>query len=173
MNTKMNKLALAIGALVMSGGAMAANTFDVSASIAADCVVSTTQAMAFTGLDMLTSSAGQSEEDTTATAKFDAICTNGTDAPTFSFASTKGVTAFEMTNPDDVAIAYTLHQGSTGAGSNITHGAATVFNNFSADGTAQELSVTGKVIPSAKNTKPVGTYGDIVTITAAFTAPAP
>ncbi|MDB5758162.1 MAG: Spore coat domain protein [Burkholderia sp.] len=172
-NTKMNKLALAIGSLVMAGGVMAANTFNATASISGQCVVSTTQAMAFNGLTMLdATTGGLSTAKNNATANFDATCTNGGNAPTLKFVSSSGGgSAFGMLNQTALAtevIEYTLFEGTLDTGTSIAHNVDAAFTGFVADGTVKSLSVTGKVLPADKNGKPIASYSDTVTITATF-----
>ncbi len=175
MNTKMSKLALAIGALVMVGGAIAANdnaTFTASASIASECVVGNTANMGFGALTMLdTGSGGLSTAKNNATATFDATCTNGTLLPTLQFASTNGGgSAFKMLGGTGAAlITYTLYEGATDAGTSIAHNTAAAYTGLAADGTVKSLSVTGKVMAADKNGKPIGAYTDTVTITVGFT----
>jgi spore coat protein U-like protein len=172
-NTKMSKLALAIGTVVMAGGVMAANTLDATASITGQCVVSTTQGMAFGGLTMLDATTGRlSTAKNNATATFDATCTNGGSAPTLKFTSTNGGgSAFGMLNQTTLAtdvIAYTLFEGASDSGTSIAHAIDAAFTGFDADGTVKSLSVTGKVLPTDKNGKPIAMYSDTVTITATF-----
>jgi spore coat protein U-like protein len=172
-NMKMRKLALALSAMALAGGAMAVNTFDATASITGQCVVSTTQGMAFGGLTMLDATTGRlSTAKNNATATFDATCTNGGSAPTLKFTSTNGGgSAFGMLNQTTLAtdvIAYTLFEGGSDSGTAIAHAVDAAFTDFVADGTVKSLSVTGKVLPADKNGKPIASYSDTVTITATF-----
>lgn len=174
MNRKMTKLMMAVGAMALAGSAMAVNdsaTFGVSASIASECVVGNTTSMAFGALTMLNAtSGGLSTAKNNATATFDATCTNGTLLPTLQFASTNGGSAFKMmggTGAD--LITYTLYEGTTDVGTAIAHNVAAAYTGLAADGTMKSLSVTGKVINTDKNGKPIGAYSDTVTITVGFT----
>lgn len=169
-NMKMRKFALAISALATAGSAMAVNTFDATASITGQCVVSTTQGMVFGALTMLDATTGQlSTAKDNATATFDATCTNGGSAPTLKFTSANGGgSAFGMKSPATDVIAYTLFEGNTDGGTSIAHGVDAAFTGFVADGTVKSLSVTGKVVPADKNGKPIANYSDTVTITATF-----
>ena len=176
MNFKMTKLGLAIAAIATAGAAFAANddaTFEVSASIASQCVVGNTTNMGFGALTMLdTTTGGRSTAKNNATATFDATCTNGTVAPTLKFASANGGgSAFKMmggTGTD--LITYTLYEGSADSGTLIAHNSLAAFTGFDADGAVKSLSVTGKVLAADKDGKPIGAYSDTVTITVGFTA---
>lgn len=176
MNTKMKKLALALGAMALAGGAMADNdnaTFIASANIASECVVGNTSAMAFGALTMLdASSGGRSADDNTKTATFDATCTNGTLLPTLKFVSTNGGgSAFKMKHGTAAdLITYTLYEGTTDSGTSIADATAAAYTGLTADGAVKNLSVTGKVAAVDKNGKPIGAYSDTVTITVGFTA---
>lgn len=171
MNTKLNKLALALGAMVMTGGAMAATTFDASASIASECLVATTSAMTFGVLPMLDLAQAdrRSVADKPATATFDAICTVGTGSPTLTFTSASN-TAFLLTNGTDT-IAYALHEGTNAVtGTAIAYNTPAAFTGFdSATGAVAHLSLTGVVTAGAKNGKSKGAYSDTLTVTVAFT----
>jgi spore coat protein U-like protein len=151
---------------------MAADTFDTTASISGQCVVSTTQGMVFGGLSMLdAATGGLSTEYDKATANFDATCTNGGSAPTLKFTSLNGGTAFGMldqTASGTEVILYTLYEGTTVSGTAVAHAVDAAFTGFTATGTVKHLSVTGKVLPGDKNGKPIANYADTVTITATF-----
>jgi spore coat protein U-like protein len=176
LNTKLNKLVLAIGAMTMTSGAMAVDdtaTFDATASIVSQCVVGNTTNMAFGSLTMLDSATGGlSTAKNNASATFDATCTNGGSAPTLKFVSTNGGgSAFGMLNQTAAAtevIAYTLYEGATDAGTAIAHSTAAAFTGFAADGVVKNLTVTGKVLAADKNGMPIACYSDTVTITATF-----
>src|SRR4051794_37058310 len=113
--SKLSKLAVAIGATLVAASVYAANdtaTFNVTSSIASECVVGNTTNMVFGNLSMLNAtSGGLSTAKNNATASFDATCTNGTLLPTLKFASTNGGgSAFKMqggTGSD--LITYTLY----------------------------------------------------------------
>lgn len=168
-NMKMRKFLLAVSALATAGGATAVNTFDATASVTGQCVVSTTQGMVFGALTMLDAATGRlSTEKNNATATFDATCTNGGSAPNLKFTSANGGgAAFGMASATDV-IAYTLFEGVTDSGTSIAHAVDALFTGFVADGTVKSLSVTGKVLPADKDGKPIANYSDTVTITATF-----
>lgn len=174
MTTKTTKLALAMGAMVATCGAWAANdnaTFGVSATVASECVVGNTSNMAFGTLAMLNvTTAGLSTDKNNATASFDATCTNGTLLPTLQFASAQGGTAFKMKNASSAdLITYTLYEGSSDSGTAIAYDTAAAFTGFVADGAVKNLQVTGKIVAADKNAKPIGAYADTVTITVGFT----
>ena len=81
MKTKISKLTLAIGALMMAGGAMAASdtsTMGSSATVEPDCSVGAGGALTLGTLAMLTSDGAQTAADDTIGSTFPAICTNGT-----------------------------------------------------------------------------------------------
>ena len=177
MNTKMSKLALAIGALVMAGGAWATNdsaTFDSTAAVASQCVVGNTSAMDFGTLVMLDATTGGLDTGkANGTGGFDATCTNGTALQTLKFASLNGGgSAFKMKTGSgglNELIAYTLYEGAADTGTAIAHNTLAAFTGFDADGTVKSLQVTGKVLPAAKNSAKVGSYSDTVTITVGYT----
>lgn len=164
-------MAAAMAAAMISGAAMAGTTFDTSASIASECLVSTTSAMSFGALPMLDLAQAdrRSAADKPAIATFDAICTMGTGSPTLKFSSLSG-TAFLLTNGTDT-IAYALHEGENAVtGTAIAYNTAAAFTGFdSTTGAVAHLSVTGLVTAAAKNGKPKGAYGDTLTVTVAFT----
>ncbi|HSV46544.1 MAG TPA: spore coat protein U domain-containing protein, partial [Ramlibacter sp.] len=144
-----------------------------TANVASQCVVGNTIAMAFGDLTMLDASTGtRSTAKNNATASFNATCTNGTLLPTLKFASANGGgSAFKMlggTGSD--LITYTLYEGATDSGTSIAHNTLAAFGGFVADGAVKSLSVTGKVLDTDKNGKPIGGYADVVTITVGFTA---
>ena len=174
MSKRMNQLAAFMAAMAATGTVWAANddaTFGVSANIASQCVVGNTSAMAFGTLDMLNAAnGGLSTAKNNATAQFDATCTNGTGSPTLKFASENGGgTAFKLKNGSDL-ITYTLYEGATDGGTAIAHNAHASFGGFDADGTVKSLQVTGRILDTDKNGKPIGAYSDTVTITVGFTA---
>lgn len=174
MKFGLNKFAIALVTITMAGSALAVNdsaTFGVSATVASECVVGNTTAMAFGTLAMLDSATGgRSTAKNNATATFDAACTNGSALPTLQFSSGNGGgTAFALKNAGSDLIAYTLYEGTADSGTLIAHNSAAAFTGFSADGAVKSLSVTGKVLAADKDGKPQGAYADTVTITVGFT----
>jgi spore coat protein U-like protein len=172
MNIKLNKLALALGALVMAGSAVAATdtaTMGSTASIAAECAVADGTTLAFTKLDMLNfGSATQSTVDSTIAGTFNAICTNGATAPTFTYTSLNGGTADFHLKGQTIAgetIAYTLYQSTDSLASPVTINTPISQTTFVIDGTTKSLPLSAKILASAKNGKQVQSYADTITIT--------
>lgn len=173
MNTKMTKLALALGALVVAGGAMAAtDTADltVNAQIDKACVVGTPTTMAFGSLALLDAGTGKvvTTGNDDAVGKFFTACTNGSTGVTYSFTGT-AATGFAMAKDADT-IAYTLFSDA-GRTTSIARGTAAVsgdFDGFAADGANHELSLYGRVALADQVAKPVGAYSDTVTITVTY-----
>lgn len=173
MNTKMSKLALALGALVAAGGAMAADsgttTMGVSAAIVNECSLGNVTALAFGNLAMLTSGA----QSSTASASsgggtFDAICTNGAPTPKLRFTSANvgGTSSFRLVGADATTfIAYTVAES---GGTAITYGTDAAFTGFAADGTVDSLTLTGSISAAQKAAKPIQAYTDTITITSSF-----
>lgn len=176
MNTKMTKLALALGALVMAGGAMAVDsgtgTMGVSASIINECAVGTAAELTFGDLAMLTAAGAQiaTASASTGGGTFQAICTNGTPSPAFKFTSLNTADSKFRLVGDDAStfIIYTL---ATAANAAITYGTAAAFTGFIADGTAQTLTIKGSIAAADKAAKGVQAYSDTITITSSYTLP--
>ena len=179
MNTKLNKLALAIGALAMVSGAWAANdtsTMAGTASVAAECAVGNGGTLAFGTLEMLNlETAAQTTVDTLGVSSFAAICTNGTTAPKFAYSSAnKATNDFRLKGATTATefITYTLYSSADSSTAPITGDTALAYGGavaFVADGTSKTLAVSAKILAADKATKLVQAYTDIVTITASWT----
>lgn len=180
MNTTMNKLALAIGAMVMAGGAWAVNdtsTMGTTATVGAECAVGNGGGIAFSTLTMLDlANATQTTVDSTAASTFPAICTNGTAAPTFTYVSANAVTTdFRLKGTGATAndyITYTPYSSVDGTGTAIVGGDATTYGGavpFVADGTSKTLNLSARIIAADKAAKLVQAYTDTITITAGWT----
>ncbi|MES2942851.1 MAG: hypothetical protein V4772_08285 [Pseudomonadota bacterium] len=174
MNKKMTKLAVAISAVLMVGGAMATDsgsgTMAVSGSIAAECAVGNTAAMTFGALTMLTTAGAQSAASNSSSGgTFDAICTNGTSTPKLRFTSLNTGTAdFRLVGADTTSyIVYTL--AVSGGGAAITYGTDAAFAGLTADGTTKSLAIVGTIAAAAKNAKAIQAYTDTITITSSYT----
>lgn len=173
-NMNMNKLAVAIGAMVMASGAWAtdnsSSTMGTSASIAAECAVGNAVAMNFGPLEMLTGTAAQSSTDSTKVSggTFAAICTNGTPVPklTFTSANEDETGTFRLIGTNGEFIAYGLKDGTNTV--TIAHNFAAAFVGLAADGETKNLALIGRIIPGEKNGKSVQSYGDLITITSSF-----
>lgn len=188
MKSSMTKLATALAAMVACGSAMAGGvgvvgggagvgglggitglttSFNVEATVAPGCVVGSATTMSFGTLKMLdTDTGGLSANTDTATADFNATCTNGTLAPQLKFTSQNSTgTGFRMIGDTDV-MSYSLRDNN---GTPIAHDTFAQFADLVANGTLQKLSVTGVIAPSDKAAKAIGTYGDTVTIAVTFT----
>jgi spore coat protein U-like protein len=174
MNSKLNKLALALGALAIAGGAMAsdsgATTMGASASITAECSVGNVTPLAFGALAMLSNgSASTSASASTGGGTFDAICTSGATTPKLRFtsANTDTVANFRLRGADTTTlIAYTLAESGSAV---IAAGADAAFTGFTADGTVKSLTIKGSIASGEKTGKAAQIYSDTITITSSFT----
>ncbi|NQW81163.1 MAG: spore coat protein U domain-containing protein [Polaromonas sp.] len=174
MKTKISKLTLAIGALMMAGGAMAASgdtsTVGSTATVAADCTVGAGSAIALGTLEMLTTDGTQTSTNTSAGATFPAICTNGTTSPKFAYASANGVTgSFRLIGGTTATefITYTPYPSSDGTGTAVS-GTAAAHPSFTANGVSQSLDLSAKILATDKAKKSVQSYSDTITITVSF-----
>ena len=174
MNRKM--IIAAASALMLAGTQFAAAatdgtpaSFDVTASVQAQCAVGITQTLALGNLTMIdTTNVAQAATDDTQTATFDAICTNGTASPVFKFDSANNAAGvFNMASGANL-VKYSLYQGASTSATQIASGTASAYDGFNADGTVNHLSITGKVAAADKQAAPVGSYSDTVTITVSF-----
>jgi spore coat protein U-like protein len=173
MKNQFNKILAAFSVALLSVGAFAAGneaTMDVSASIAAECAIGNTAALAFGALSMLDNVGPTALASTSISGgTFDAICTTGTSAPKVKFTSknTSG-SDFRLLGADGTTpIVYTLTEanGTTA----IAHDQPAAFGGFTADGTAKkDLAIIGKIAASEKGGKAVQSYSDIITITSSF-----
>lgn len=184
MNTKMTKLALALGALVMTGGVWAQtttststpSTMAVTATIAAECAVANGGGLSFGTLTMLDkSNAQQASADEMNVSSFPAICTTGTTNPTFTYVSlntSSSGTDFRLkgTNGSDF-IAYTLYPSTDLSLAAIVGGTAVAHPAFIADGTTNTLALSARILAADKATKSAQAYSDTITITAGWTLP--
>lgn len=174
MNAKLSKLVIAISATVLAGSAWAVDdtsTMSTSAAVVAECSVGNGTAITLGTLSMLTDAGTQTALNSTASATFPAICTNGTPSPKFSYVSGHvqggvfrlqgGTTATEFIN-------YTPFPSSDASGASIISGTAVAHPNFSADGTSKTLALSAKILAADKAAKSVQTYSDTITITASF-----
>lgn len=173
MNTTMNKLALAMSALVMAGGAVAADsgsaTMGVSATIVNECSVGNTVALAFGNLAMLTGAAQSSGASaSTGGGTFSAICTsNAANTPALRFTSANtGTSDFRLVGADGTSfIAYTL---ATSGSVDIAHSTDAAFTDFEADGTVKALRIQGSISAAEKAGKKVQAYSDTITIQSSY-----
>lgn len=174
MNTKMSKLALAIGAMAMAGGAMAADsgsgTMGSSAAIVDECSVGTLATLTFGNLAMLTTGAQSATASaSTGGGTFNAICTNNSaNTPNLRFTSANtGTSNFRMIGATDATqfIVYTL---ATGADVAIAYGTDAAFAGFTADGTVKNLTIKGSIAAGEKAAKKVQAYSDTITIMSSY-----
>jgi spore coat protein U-like protein len=176
MNTKLNlkKLALAIGAMALAGSAMAANdtsTTLTTATISPACAVANGNGLAFSELIMLDFDlATNSSLASPAAGTFQAICTNGTATPTFSYVSGNSTgTDFVLKGADTTTtIVYSLYGTNNQSGDVIVGGAATAHSEFTSTGLPQTLNLSAKIIAADRNAKPIQAYSDTITITANY-----
>ena len=173
MNTIISKIALALSALVMAGGAMAdTSTMGSTASIAAACSVGAGGTIALSSLVMLTVDGTQTALSTVAGATFPAICTNGTTLPKFAYASTNALatTDFRLKGGTTTTeyISYTMHPSLDGNLAAITGGFPTAHPDFVANGVSQSLKLSANISSGAKAEKSVQSYSDTINITVRF-----
>lgn len=174
MKTKISKLTLTIGALMMAGGAMAASgdtsTMGASVAVAADCSVGAGGTLTLGTLEMLTTDGTKTAADSTIGATFPAICTNGTASPKFAYASANGLTgSFRLMGSTTTSefITYTPFPSSDGTGTAVS-GTAAAHPSFTANGVSQPLPLSAKILAADKATKSVQSYTDTITITVSF-----
>ena len=157
---KMNKLAFAIGALVLGNAAFAvtaAGTLDVSATIAANCVFAVGNATLPFGPLTVTDLANGKNEVTPATVNI--TCTNSGVAAVLYGAATRNMASGANVVAYDV---YT-DAGRTTALSSTLAGGVTV----AADGTQKTITLYGKTA-ALQGVKPVGTYTQALALTVEF-----
>lgn len=176
MKNGLIRLAFAVSTVLFAGGAAAQDTADVevTATIVAACSVGNGAAtIALGNLQMIDTNGGQTTADDVGSTTFPAICTNGTDAPTFSYASANvDGTSFRLIGADSTEyITYTLHQDSTGTLGAVTHATHAAHPDFTADGTSQNLAIAVKLTPAQKAAKTVQSYSDTITVTVSFADP--
>lgn len=173
MTANMSKLALVIGAMVITGGAWATDsgtgTIGATASILPACEVGTAVALNFGSLSMFNGAGARSTASSASTGggSFSAICTNGTVTPKLTFTSASGdaTTNFSLVGADTTTlIAYTL----TGGGNPIVWNQAAAFTGLAGDGAAHALSIAGAIASSEKIGKLVQAYSDTITVTSSY-----
>lgn len=175
MKTKMRKLALVIGPLVMTGGAMAdfsgSATMGVSAAIVNECSVGNINPMTFGDLAMLEAGAQSSAFSYSTGGTFDVICTNNpanTPKLRFTSANTEG-NNFRLKGADpSYYIEYRLLTNTAGS---INHGTDVEFAGLTANGFVSNLFVRGLIQPSFRSGKKVQTYSDTLTIQSSYNLP--
>ena len=174
MKTIVSKLAIFLGALMMTGSAMAqwdSQTFGVTASVARGCLIAVKTHMAFGPLDVISDTGAQTQ------ATFKVTCTNGSGDISLTFASANGASpgpasTFKMINGDGATVAkrlvYELYMADTET--MIAYNTVTPFAELVADGTAKDLTIIGRIAAAAKKGAMAGAYKDTVTMTATYPA---
>lgn len=171
MTSKMTKLMIALGTMTLAGAAMAAGesaTMGVAASIASQCSVGNVVPLRFGEIEMLgTGTRTSSDSESTGGGTFDAICTNGTQAPKFKFTSANTwYNDYRLVGADGTThITYTL---ATSGNTAIVYGTAAAFSGFEANGSVVSLRIKGAIAAADKQGKAVQEYSDTITITASF-----
>lgn len=173
MNANMNKLALAIGAMVVAAGAMAADsgsgTMGGTAAIIDECSVGTFATLTFGNLAMLTTGAQSGTPSaSTGGGTFNAICTNNpANTPMLRFTSANtGTSNFRLVGDDgNTYIIYTL---ATAADVAIAYDTDAAFGGFTADGAVKNLTIKGSIAAVAKAAKKVQAYSDTITIQSSY-----
>jgi spore coat protein U-like protein len=172
MKLKKTHIASALCAMLIAGAAMADTaTIEVTASISEACSVGNGTAIALGAMDMIDSNGGQATSDSVMSTTFAAICTNGTTAPKFSYASANedgGNFRLKGDTDDEVFITYTLHQDTDASGSAVTADTEGDHPDFTADGTAQDLPLSVKVTSTDRAGKLAQSYADTITVTVSF-----
>lgn len=159
MNSKLNKLALAIGTLIMSGAAVAGTAtqdLSVSADIAASCEFGEAASLPFGTLTVSDLADGKNE---TTAASVKITCTNTTVAAKLYGGATR-----EMINGANT-LAYEVYTdaGRTTALGTAALGGASVI----ADGTEQTVTLYGKTT-SGQGAKASGNYSQALVLTVDF-----
>ena len=174
MKTIVSKLAIFLGALMVTGSAMAqwdSQTFGVTASVARGCLIVVKTHMAF-GMLNVTSGA-----DVESQATFDVTCTNGSGAVSLTFASANGnspapASTFKMITGTGATVSerltYQLYKADKST--MIAIDTVTPFTELLADGTAKSLTINGKIAGAAKIGAKAGIYTDTVTMPATYPA---
>ena len=171
MTIKMTKLMIALGSMTVAGAAMAAGestTLGVAASIASQCSIGNAVPLQFGELQMLATGARtSSDSESTGGGTFDAICTNGTQAPKFKFASANTwFNDFRLVGADGTTfMTYTL---ATSGNTTIAYATPAAFDGFQANGSVVPLRIKGAIAAAQKHGKTVQEYSDTITITASF-----
>jgi spore coat protein U-like protein len=172
--TKLIKMMIVIGAVVIAGRALAADsgsgTIGVTASIAPECAVGNTTELYFGAMTMLSANGARTTAARTSIGgTFDTICTNGTSTPKLRFTSSNaGGSNFRLVGADgSTYIHYTLAESSSGT--EINPGSDAAFAGLIADGSTKSLRVVGTVSADAKHGKAAQTYSDTITITSSYT----
>jgi spore coat protein U-like protein len=181
MNANMNKLALAIGAMVVATGAMAttatdsgSTTMGANAAIVDACSVGNIVALQFGNLTMLTGAGAQSASPSNSTSggSFDAICTNNSsNTPKLRFTSANvpgtGTSTFRLIGATDATqfIVYTLKES---GGAAIAYNTDAAFTDFVADGAVKPLAIAGSIAVVDKAGKKVQSYSDTITIQSSY-----
>ena len=159
MNSKLNKLALTIGALLISGSVAAATAtqdLSVSADIAASCEFGAAASLPFGTLTVSNLANGKNE---TTAAAVKITCTN-----TGVAAKLYGAATRQMTNGVNV-LDYEVY---TDAGRTTAVGTAAVGGaSVTADGTEQTVTLYGKTT-SGQGAKASGSYSQALVLTVEF-----
>lgn len=173
--TKLTKLTLALGAMVMAGAAIASDSGSGSMSVAAyimpECAVGNTTSLNFSAVSMLTAEGGRSEANRTSTGgTFDVICTNGTTAPKLRFSSANAAGSnFRLVGVDGSSyIVYNLSE--SGGRNAIMSGNDAAFTGLTADGSTKSLQIVGTIAASARYGKAAQYYSDTITITSSYSS---
>lgn len=177
-NLNMSKLVLVVAAMMAAGGACAADTASgtgtmaVSATVAAECAVGQSTAIAFGGLSMIVAGLPSTVDDVAA-GTMSAICTNGTSSPKLKYTSlnvSAGVFRLKGVTDATAFIPYTLYQDATAAGTAVVNNTPTVHSQFTATGAAQTLDLSAKILAANKSQVKVQAYSDTITVTTSFDA---
>lgn len=179
MNTKTNKLALAIAAMVMAGSAMAATTTDtanltVSATVENACAISA-GALAFGTMKLgVNAGAGtlgtQSDKNGDTGGSISVVCTTGASATiTAGMGLNGGGTARVMKSAANDLLAYELY---TDSGRGTVLGTPSSGTGISYTGTGSATTTTdifGRILGANIAAAPAGTYADTVAMVITYT----
>ena len=169
MKTILSKLAIFLGALMMTGAAQSnSQTFNVTANVAQGCLIAVKTHMAFGPLNVISDTPAEK------TATFEVTCTNGSGNVWLTFASAHGNTpapasTFKMIHGDGTAtLTYQLYKANNST--MIAIDTPTPFGELVADGTVKLLTIYGRIPAEAKKGALAGAYTDTVTMTATYSA---
>jgi hypothetical protein len=177
-NNNKIKLALAFTSLLAYGATHGAQTdsntgsLSVSTTISPECAVAENVALSITKLTMLntTTAAQDTTTDDKAAGSLHAICTNNTPTPQLRFDSANvSGSDFRLKGADGTTyIIYTLWEGTTSSGTQITPATNAAFTGFAADGTQKTLDLSMKVAATDRAGAGIQAYSDTITVTTSY-----
>ena len=155
-------VAIAAGTGISAQAATATSNLNVSANVAANCSISTTQQLTFGSYDHISTNASNPLEST---GKVNVACTTGSTSPSISLGEGASYDAIETTRrltDGTNFLKYKLYQED----SFTTEWNDTNKVDAISDGTPVEYTVYGRI--AANQNVPVGNYSDTVVVTVSF-----